>query len=237
MTDKIKRIKYTITLKSINPEIIEDKYDLSIEPGRGKTKISELSGNITQKTMVFLGPSRQLHKCNVSMIDHITKTDTTRNKYNCFWCKNSFDNLSIGCPISHNPSKIYKKYTSIINSNDYIIQEDSHKDKDDSVYVTDGVFCSFNCCVSYVDDNKTNPLYINSKMLLIRLYNEMFNKNITVISTAPSWRTLLEYGGHMDINEFRESFDKVEYQNHGITKDFSSNMKSIGVLFEKKLKF
>lgn len=233
------RGKYVITITDINTNAVDIKYGLTSDKSytADKTKISELSGTCQpKKTMVFFGPSKQLHKCNVSIIDH----ESGRNvascncNYHCFWCKHSFNNISIGCPVSHTPRKIQKEYTSIINNNVYSMEEDSHL-YGDSTYMTDGIFCSYNCCVAYIDDNITNPLYSNSKILLIRMYNEMFNQNVPNITPAPHWRTLTVFGGHMTISEFRDSFDKTEYQSHGITRNF--NMNSIGTLFEKKLKF
>jgi hypothetical protein len=55
---------------------------------------------------------------------------------------------------------------------------------------------------------------------------------ITKINSAPHWRLLEEYGGDLNIEEFRKSFSKVEYENRGVYKPF----RSIGVAFEEKLK-
>jgi hypothetical protein len=232
---KVNRPKYIIRIKNIDIEAMNEKFNLDTDKKTiNKTKISELSGTSNKKTMVFFGPSKQLHKCNVSIIDHNSGNDVTKSNYCCFWCRHSFNNLSIGCPISHKPRKIRKDYVSIINGNSYTIEEDSHL-YGDSVYTTDGSFCSFNCCLAYINDNKTNPIYSKSRILTMRMYNEMFNNNTTNITPAPHWRTIDVYGGHMTLAEFRDSFDKIEYQNHGITKGMS--MSSIGTLFEKKLKF
>lgn len=228
------RPKYIINIKNIDTDQLDDRYDLNIDKTESKTKISELSGSSNQRTMVFFGPSKQLHKCNVSIIDNSSGQDITKSNYCCFWCRHSFNNLSIGCPVSHKPSKIRNEYTSAINNNIYTIEEDIDS-YGNSVYITDGAFCSFNCCISYINDNNNNPLYSKSKLLTMRMYNEMFDSNISSITPAPHWRTLDVYGGHISIAEFRDSFDKIEYQNHGTTRDVDT--KSIGTLFEKKLKF
>ena len=39
----------------------------------------------------------------------------------------------------------------------------------------------------------------------------METKNV-IISPAPNWRTLKEYGGHLDIQDFRNSFNKMDYE-------------------------
>jgi len=51
------------------------------------------------------------------------------------------------------------------------------------------------------------------------------------IIPAPDWKTLEEFGGHLTIQQFRESFNKVKYVNHGII------CLSIGRLYEDQFKF
>lgn len=184
------------------------------------------------------------------MIDFDSKSNTNSLRYNCFWCKNPFDTLGIGCPVSFVPKKFSRKYTSVINQNKYVIEEDTIKesllDNDasglslvgEAYYQTDGVFCSFNCCSAYIIDNKKTPLYTSSSMLLINMYNDMFFKQIKSIPPAPHWRTLTHYGGHLNINEFRESLDNVEYKNQGCMSNVNiPKQVSLATLFEKKLKF
>jgi len=230
--------KFIITLENIDIEYVVNKYKLRTTETVKVTKLSDLNETTTHKTMTFFGISKQIHKCNISMIDHNSGNEINKNKYNCFWCRNGFDNIPIGCPISHDPHKIKTKYTSMINQNDYEIKEPSNENTHESTYTTNGAFCSFNCCISYINDNKSNPLYDQSIVLLMRMYKEMFGKNTTTIPPAPNWILLREYGGHLDINEFREGFDKVEYQNHGIIKEYlKSVVNPVAHLHEKKLKF
>ena len=40
-------------------------------------------------------------------------------------------------------------------------------------YQTDGVFCSFNCCKAFIEDNKHKRVYDNSSLLLLKMYNEI----------------------------------------------------------------
>ena len=72
-------------------------------------------------------------------------------------------------------------------------------------------------------------------MLLIDMYNNIYNQQHTQIPLAPHWRTIDQYGGHMTITEFRDSFDNSEYKSHGIIRGIKQD--SIVSLFEKKLKF
>lgn len=229
--------KFIITLENIDVYAIHEKYGLKDDEPENFTKISELRDKETKQTMSFFGTSKQLHKCNISMINIKNEENITNCKYNCFWCRNSFCNMAIGCPITHSPAKNKITYTSSINQSNYSIEENDHENKKGSFYTTDGAFCSFNCCVAYIQNNESDPLYEQSYVLLIKLYNEMFNNNITSITPAPHWRILKEYGGHLSVNEFRDGFDKVEYQNHGYMKDITSGFTPITHLYEKKLKF
>jgi hypothetical protein len=222
--------KYQILLRCINTDIINDKYGL-VDKEINKTPISALNKPATCNTLIFMGPSKQLHKCNVSMIDHKTNNQVD-NSYHCFWCKNPFHNLPIGCPISHKLATRTTSYTSKINSNDYSITEETHTKPEDTIYTTDGAFCSFNCCMSYIDDNRTDTTYKYSKSLLMSMYNHMFKTKTTLISPAPHWKTLREYGGHLSIEEFRDGFDSIEYKYHG-----TLNMNGLSNLYEKKLRF
>ena len=79
---------------------------------------------------------------------------------------------------------------------------------------------------------------MSSHMLLVNMYNDMFVKQIKTIPPAPHWRTLTHYGGHLNISEFRESLDNVEYKNQGCMSNVDiPKQVSIATLFEKKLKF
>ena len=72
--------------------------------------------------------------------------------------------------------------------------------------------------------------------LLIKMYNQMWNTKNINISSAPHWRLLEQYGGHLNILKFRENFNKVDYKYHGDTKKVP-NFLPIGYLYEENPKF
>ena len=225
--------KYIITLRGIKRHINTNTF----------TKISDLGCKRNNATMTFLGEKKQIQVCDMSLIDFKYNPDVD---YHCFWCRHPFETLPIGCPISYSPSTLSSTYKSAINQISYTIHEDTYEATikephlerhDKSVYKTDGVFCSFNCCKAYIDYKKTDTLYRNSDMLLVQMYNNIFKTNISKITPAPDWRILLSYGGVIDIEEFRNSFEVAEYQPNGIALDAFENLHSIGHLFEKRLKF
>jgi hypothetical protein len=104
------------------------------------------------------------------------------------------------------------------------------------IYETDGVFCSFNCCQAWILDNKTNPLYSLSTMLLAKMYNSIMGTKNASIPPAPHWRILKQYGGHLNILKFREGFNKVDYKSHGCIASIPKCI-SMGILYEENIKF
>jgi hypothetical protein len=103
-------------------------------------------------------------------------------------------------------------------------------------YSTDGIFCSFNCCKAFIKDNKHNKLYENSDMLLNKMYQDMYDVKSIVINPAPHWRLLVEYGGYLTIQQFRDNFNKTTYESHGVIRN-TDIFKPVATLFEEKLNF
>lgn len=230
------------------------------------TKLTELSNEkgVYPNTISFLDESKKLHTCNISMIDFQSKKDVNLLRYHCFWCRHPFDTSPIGCPIKYVSNKIVKKYYSNISKDTYTIKEsitttrknilnnninteENSDNQEESIskhietnnnlyYQTDGVFCSFNCCKAYIIDNKHNTLYNNSSLLLNHLFNSIMETKISVIAPAPHWRFLQQYGGHLNIVQFRESFNKIDYDCHGTTKNLPVFF-PIGTLYEERIKF
>lgn len=158
-------------------------------------------------------------------------------------------------------NKIEEKYPETDNEEDTEENEDNEEDNEEednqdntnkeqlnktielsnkNYYLTDGIFCSFNCCMSFINYQKREKnasMYNLSEMLLLKIYTEIHPtvKN-PVIEEAPHWRQLIKYGGDMTIEMFRNSFNRMEYKNHGFISEFPT-FKSIGVIFEENLKF
>jgi hypothetical protein len=105
-----------------------------------------------------------------------------------------------------------------------------------SYYSCDGNFCSFNCAKAFIKDNKHNSLYEHSEFLLSKLYFDMFGEKNVVINPAPHWRLLVDYGGNLTINQFRDNFSKTQYEYRGILRN-QDIFKPIGTLFEEKINF
>ena len=82
-------------------------------------------------------------------------------------------------------------------------------------FEAEGVFCSFNCIKAYIREYPLNK-YSESGGLLCMLYYKIFNKRIRLsdIIPAPNWRLLMSFGGPLSIEEFRKSFQTIEFREN-----------------------
>lgn len=259
------RKKYIFTIKEVNTEKIDQRFGITIVSNindvnpnnpQNTTKLSDLTRKQTPEIISFLDDSKKIHKCTVSMIDFYTKNKLDpekMSKYDCFWCRNAIppNIIAIGCPVEYIPTQVTKTYYSEISKYTYTIKENItksgaqkiHASKDDRLsivnkdyYITDGIFCSFNCCMAYIDDNKHQSMYDMSEMLLLKIYNDVYPTKVPFIERAPHWRKLKQCAGNLTIEEFRNSFNKIEYVEHGFISKIPQ-FKSLGMLFEEQLKF
>ena len=98
------------------------------------------------------------------------------NNTKCWWCRYSFDTCIVSLPENYINNK----------------------------FLTFGVFCSYNCALSYnIDINDENISKRSS--LLNFMYKKTYN-TIPNIIRAPDWRILQDYGGPISIEEFRNNF-------------------------------
>lgn len=254
----IKKGKYSFTLTGVNTGRINNTYGIEIpseefiddKPSSNTTKLTDLNTDKgTPEVISFLDESKKLHMCHISMIDFQSRMDVNLLRYHCFWCRNPFETRPIGCPIKYIPSQAEKKYHSHISRDTYTIKENITEKRRTLInnnsqltvkigdyYETDGVFCSFNCCQAWINDNKHNRLYDLSITLLTKMYNAMMGTKMVVIGSSPHWRVLEQYGGHLNIIKFREGFNKIDYECHGNTKQVP-RFAGLGTLFEEKIKF
>jgi hypothetical protein len=218
----------------------EKKVKHELELKKNTTSIDDIFKSSSNQTISFLDEAHSLHLYNITT----SLKKNNNSKYHCYWDHHPFDSYPVFCPINYNSTKLEKNYFSYISKNSYkirenIVNEDSNELKNDSLtiiqtpeYITDGIFCSFNCAQAFIDENKTNPLYNLSSVLLLKLYNQIYpSKQINMIIGAPHWRLLDVYGGPKTITEFRNAFNTIEYKYGG---HIFHN--SISHLYEEKLR-
>ena len=143
--------------------------------------------------------------------------DINKNGINihCWWCRHSIPEhiYPIGCPI---------KYHSGSNS-----------DKEE-YFDTEGIFCSFNCVISYNNDvSQNNIRYRETGGLIYLLYKKLFGIYPYQMNIKPalSWKVLKNYGGDMTIQEYRSTFQKLDNISQNFVGSFNSVMKSSSAIF------
>ena len=207
-------MKYTFVLKNINIADIDSKYNFRFKSNisnathkENTTCISELNDSDHNKSYSFLDDSKKKKKCTLTMNNHLGKKLPHKTNIHCYWCKHSFTCPPIGCPIKHT--------------------------KNDT-YITDGIFCSFNCCLSYINDNKHKSLYEYSLNYLMNMHSIIFKTDV-FIKLAPNWRLLKMFGGNKNIEDYRKSFDSVVYKpNDNYIITFPDQL-PIGWIYEEQL--
>jgi hypothetical protein len=254
---KKKNTQHTFILTNINITETDIKYSI-YEPASTQSQNIFKVDNNTETTQ-FVTTIQELQNIShiqsniddtniITMIDSIKKSQIERTF--CFWCRNAFDGRPIGCPIRYVSSKIHKKCISDISKESYVINQSitekscmSYTPKDNELishgyYETDGVFCTFNCCLAWIEDNYHDPLYKNSSSLLLKLYTDIFKPTkIVKIFPAPSWRLLVDYGGTLSIENFRKSFNEYYYQQQTTQVKSVVQTRPIGYIFKKEYIF
>ena len=192
-----------------------------IPPRITKTYYSEISkSKYTIKEYITPARARKLFKKEMDIVD--SDTDDASDDEN----DSDSDSESEIKNESEKPSKKGKKE----KKEEIFMQENGY-------YLSDGVFCSFNCAMAYIASKKDDSMYYMSETLLLKAYNDAYPDQIPKISCAPHWKKLGVHGGELNsIVDYRKSFNKIEYENMGRI-NIIPEFKSVGVLFEEKLKF
>lgn len=228
--------KFNFTLKNIEHKNIIERYSLYIskEEKNRVTRLTEISSNNDTNNYI-----KTDNKYSITMLDHLTSQKLPdKTSIYCFWCRHPFDTIPLGCPIKYMPKQIEKKYFSEIHKENYTILQNTTKNSEEKgatldYYETDGIFCSFNCCMSFVYDNIKNPMYSQSQSLIGKLYMDLYNIPPYDIKPAPHWRLLKDYGGNMTIDDYRSSFSKVTYEFYAKIREIP-RFKPVGWIFTCK---
>jgi hypothetical protein len=247
--------KRNFVLKNVNIEEVNKLYGLVIISNLEKdknnslktTKINEVISQDIEYSVTFLDENKRENKCKATMIELLTnKVIPDKTYIKCFWCKHSFDTKPIGCPIRYVNPLIEKSYISQITKDKYYMRENIVKSKLKKIlerndpqfditafpsdyYLTDGVFCSFNCVLSFIKDNNHDVLYKESYSLIHCLYHDLVGKKIAKIIPSPHWRLLYEFGGHLPIEEYRKNLNFIDFKFLFNIRD----MKSISKIYKE----
>jgi hypothetical protein len=107
----------------------------------------------------------------------------------CWWCRHTFPKEwhPLGMPLKYN--------------------------KTNNEFICEGIFCSFNCIMAHLHSCDHQSIkYRDCGQLVTLLYREVVGKICWTekLIPAPSWKNLKEYGGKLTIEQFRETFNKLQ---------------------------
>jgi len=253
MSKKRSKCKYMFVISKIDILKVNQKFGLNIacnipsissHPPQNTTNVNELSDACLpprEPTKIsYFDQSKRLNSC--------TLTNPEKSSW-CWWCRHSFSGIPYSCPLGYNPLVLKKSYRSAISKSHHTLKElRGHNYVPSQIstgmdiecskpsFTTDGWFCSINCMIAFVNENKTNPTYYNSKDLIAKMFTAFEPESVTLPPAAPHWRLLMRFGGHLTINEFRENMTKVSYCDKGTTRT-NVLYNPISRCYEEKLKF
>ena len=216
-----------LVLKHINALDIIHHYYYELKEENCTTLLRNNSTIDNSKNVIyFIDPHKNVTKYLVSIVDvHDYGSLPIYTSKPCWWCRHSFISCPIGLPIeyySHEPSS-HKK----IAREAALTKANLPLDMND-FFITDGLFCSFPCCKAFISDCCDEIKYHQSLTLLLLLYSKLTNRTTNAIPGAPHWKLLKAYGGHLTIDEFRQTFGKLEYvQTPNIKRPYMYTCSSI----------
>ena len=214
----------TFILYDVNIDNIDSKYKFQFRSNIDTVNYSSNTNTTTIEDLVkkdeivsysYYDNSKKNTKCVCTLVNTINKPLPPKTDILCYWCKHSCKHSPIGCPIKYNNKP--KKH-----------------------YIVDGIFCSFNCCYAFIKDNSHNSLYETSAQLLHKMCNELYKKcddEYIQINSAPNWRLLKSFGGHLSIEEFHNNFKTYSYRDIHNYITSLPNQLPVSWLYEEKVIF
>ena len=93
------------------------------------------------------------------------------------------------------------------------IKKEEKKDK----FIVEGCFCSWNCILSYIDQ-QSSVKYRECKIYLNLLYKQLYTNSVTNfydIKPSKDWRLLKIYGGTLSIDAWKQdNFIQIDKNNN-----------------------
>lgn len=238
-------------LQNINVIELEKTYNLGILSNIKRENVNNNNQTLLENLEIkkenrisFFDESKKVKTYDIVMKDIYGKDLNDIGK--CFWDRCNFSNTPIGCPINYVSPKIYKSYYSQLTESVYTITENLNSEKAKiftekdinfakGYYITEGCFCSFNCCLAYINEKRKDiscrENYRDSINLLHEIYFHLTGEKETIIP-ASDWKLIDENGGIIDISSYRKNFNNMYYTNGGLLRNLL-NFFSVSYIYEK----
>lgn len=211
---------------------------------------------ITEPTLTFIQKDKfKLYNYNIMLDTQCEKFLNNESKIPCYYCRRKFDFVKLGIPIKYYPSIYiivdnnsqtskysfnYKENTVRLNKSekerilnilqknkDIILENKEHKIITRNFFETDGIFCSFNCMVSYIEENSYNPLYQNSYSLIYLMYKQIFGEYPSQsFIRSPSWKLRKEYGGPLDDDDYNKYIQSIPIVESKLINTIKNNIRT-----------
>lgn len=166
------------------------------------------------------------HTKKIVQHHHSTPVFEEGRKYSCYWCSLPVDKAPLGCPIKQVPV-FERKKVRLRNNEEYVMQ--TVQQENNNKFLTEKVFCSFNCVRAFIEDNGRNDYYLHSSRLLALMYSLITDTSgPVIISPAPSKSIMIQYGGYLTPEQYRANFERVLHVDRG-----KLTMYPISQLFEE----
>lgn len=210
--------KYVLRLANLNPEKILQRYGLW-EPDDKYEIIDELYVEPTtdilqdksKRNMHFYDSKKISKKMWIHLYDSVKDgpmpiyTDVP-----CMWCREQFITCPLGIPVKYVPRDSISREMREMRKKCKALN--IRVDDNFEFFETDGIFCSFPCVKSQIREESSNPRYKNAFTNLTLLHYKLFGE-CKAIPFAPSYKLLKKWGGHLTIDQYRSSFDRVIYED------------------------
>jgi hypothetical protein len=204
------------------PMLIDDD-EISVENFGGEAGSEEsqlkydtetLKHNESDKYIRYMGSNSDKHKLWLIDYDLVKQTTMpTQTERRCDHDHHTFSNNPIGCPMHY------------INLEDNSLRVQTIFDKlklknlkfppKSEIFITQKVFCSMNCLYTFIQEKRKTDIYYEKSItlftLLLQKMEKIYGKNLQVTATPPL-ETLICYGGHLTIDEFRNVNGRLIYE-------------------------
>jgi hypothetical protein len=205
--------KYSFNYKENSVKLNKNERIRLLEILKNNSNFEKLSFNLSQE----LQNKSESNECNY-LKDSVCSSITSKS--------NRFEQSVTQETDKNSIKKNNNEENSDVNNNKY------HKILTKDFFETDGIFCSFNCIVSFIEENSYNPLYQNSNHLLYLMYKHIFGyfPNKPFIR-SPSWKLRKEYGGILSDEDYEKFVQTIPIIESKQTKSSLNQMKS-EIIFE-----
>lgn len=207
------------------PSLMEDESECK------ELNVTSLLHETSDRYITWLDPLHSEVKMWIHMKDFTTGSLPITTDKPCWWCRESFQTHPIGAPLKYHPHVKEGKIYDVCKCN---LDKLNFNSETNDFFETEGIFCSFPCVKAWISEKaKTDVKYRHSGELLTQLYYKLYGK-IEILPKAPSWKLINKWGGHLTINEFRNTYCTLHYIfTESSTKPF---MYSIGHYIEETRK-